>query len=79
MLAKETFRGLSLSNSKDSPWDVSIVEYVCELKIDGFKIVLTYENGILQTAATRGDGAMGEDVTQNIKTVESIPLKLENR
>ena len=42
-----------------------------------FKIVLTYENGILQTAATRGDGVTGEDVTQNIKTVESIPLKLE--
>ena len=53
------------------------LEYVCELKIDGFKVVLTYENGILQTAATRGDGEIGEDVTQNIKTVESIPLKLE--
>ena len=47
------------------------------MKIDGFKIVLTYENGILQTAATRGDGVTGEDVTQNIKTIESIPLKLE--
>ena len=53
------------------------VAYVCELKIDGFKIVLTYENGILRTAATRGDGVTGEDVTQNIKTIESIPLKLE--
>lgn len=53
------------------------VEYACELKIDGFKIVLTYENGVLQTAATRGDGVTGEDVTQNIKTIESIPLKLE--
>src|SRR3989338_7534522 len=42
------------------------VAYVCELKIDGFKIVLTYENGILRTAATRGDGVTGEDVTQNI-------------
>jgi len=52
-------------------------EYACELKIDGFKIVLTYENGILQTAATRGDGVTGEDVTQNIKTIESIPLRLE--
>ena len=55
----------------------STAEYVCELKIDGFKIVLTYENGVLKTAATRGDGVTGEDVTQNIKTVESIPLKLE--
>jgi len=53
------------------------VAYVCELKIDGFKIVLTYEEGILKTAATRGDGVTGEDVTQNIKTIESIPLKLE--
>src|SRR3989344_4653713 len=55
----------------------SAAEYVCELKIDGFKIVLTYEEGILKTAATRGDGVTGEDVTQNIKTIESIPLKLE--
>src|SRR3989344_3366956 len=68
MLAKEA---LSTSNVD------SAAEYVCELKIDGFKIVLTYENGILKTAATRGDGVTGEDVTQNIKTIESIPLKLE--
>ncbi|MCX6731701.1 MAG: NAD-dependent DNA ligase LigA [Candidatus Parcubacteria bacterium] len=53
------------------------VEYVCELKIDGFKIILTYKKGILKTAATRGDGLVGEDVTKNIKTVESIPLRLE--
>lgn len=53
----------------------SELEYVCELKIDGFKIVLAYENGVLKTAATRGDGIFGEDVTQNIKTIESIPLR----
>ncbi len=52
------------------------VQYVCELKIDGLKIVLTYKKGMLQTAATRGDGVMGEDVTQNVKTIESIPLSL---
>jgi len=52
-------------------------EYACELKIDGFKIVLTYEDGFLKTAATRGDGLVGEDVTQNVKTIESIPLKTE--
>lgn len=51
--------------------------YTCELKIDGFKIVLTYENGELKTAATRGDGVVGEDVTQNIRTINSIPLQLE--
>ncbi|MFA5987511.1 MAG: NAD-dependent DNA ligase LigA [Candidatus Paceibacterota bacterium] len=52
------------------------VSYDCELKIDGFKIVLTYEKGVLKTAATRGDGNVGEDVTNNVKTIESIPLRL---
>ena len=51
--------------------------YTCELKIDGLKIVLTYERGLLQTAATRGDGVVGEDVTQNVRTIESVPLRLE--
>lgn len=51
--------------------------YTCELKIDGLKIVLEYRNGILKTAATRGDGKIGEDVTHNVKTIESVPLKLE--
>ncbi|MBI5470057.1 NAD-dependent DNA ligase LigA [Candidatus Kaiserbacteria bacterium] len=50
--------------------------YVCELKIDGLKIVFTYKKGILVTAATRGDGVIGEDVTQNIRTIESVPLSL---
>jgi DNA ligase (NAD+) len=50
--------------------------YACELKIDGLKIVFEYEKGILKSAATRGDGEVGEDVTQNIKTIESVPLSL---
>lgn len=52
------------------------LEYCCELKIDGLKIVLTYENGLLIQGATRGDGLVGEDVTSNIKTIRSVPLKL---
>lgn len=52
-------------------------EYMCELKIDGLKIILTYEKGHLITAATRGDGVVGEDVTANARTIESIPLVLE--
>jgi len=50
--------------------------YTCELKIDGLKIVLTYNKGVLKTAATRGDGAVGEDVTHNVRTIASIPLTL---
>jgi len=50
--------------------------YLCELKIDGLKIVFTYEKGLLVRAATRGDGEVGEDVTQNIRTIESVPLSL---
>ncbi|MDB5238565.1 MAG: ligA [Candidatus Kaiserbacteria bacterium] len=50
--------------------------YVCELKIDGLKVVFEYQKGILTTAATRGDGAVGEDVTHNIRTIESVPLSL---
>lgn len=50
--------------------------FYCELKIDGLAIELTYENGFLKTGATRGDGTIGEDVTQNLKTVEAVPLKL---
>lgn len=52
------------------------VTYSCELKIDGLKIVLTYEKGLLVTAATRGDGTIGEDVTMNVRTIDSVPLRL---
>ncbi len=51
--------------------------YMCELKIDGLKVVLTYKKGLLETAATRGDGVVGEDVTHNVRTIESVPLSLE--
>ena len=52
-------------------------DYFCERKIDGVDIILTYKNGVLFNAATRGNGLIGEDVTQNIKTIEAIPLRLE--
>ncbi len=52
------------------------LEYCCELKIDGLKIILTYEDGKLEQGATRGDGSVGEDVTQNVKTIRSVPLSL---
>lgn len=52
------------------------IEYVAELKFDGLAISLRYENGVLAQAATRGDGEIGEDVTQNIRTIGQIPLKL---
>ena len=52
------------------------IDYVCEPKLDGLAVELVYENGLLTVASTRGDGLVGENVTQNIRTIKSIPLKL---
>ncbi len=65
-------RELGLSD-EDAP-----VEYACELKFDGLAINLRYEHGLLVQAATRGDGETGEDVTQNIRTIRQIPLRLKD-
>ncbi len=72
----------SLEDLKD--WETRIkklidgeVEYVCELKYDGASISLTYENGKLLRAVTRGDGVQGDEVTANIKTIKSVPLQLK--
>lgn len=58
--------------------DVSDYDYVVELKIDGLAVSLRYENGVLTTGATRGDGEVGDDVTANIRTIRSVPLVLSS-
>ena len=80
-------RMYSLDNSYSKEdledWEVRVkklvdgeVNYTCELKYDGASISLTYENGELLRAVTRGDGLQGDDETTNIKTIKSVPLKL---
>ncbi len=74
----------SYSKEEIEQWETRIqkvlgdqdVTYTCELKYDGASISLTYENGVLLHGVTRGDGAQGDDVTQNLKTIPTIPLKL---
>ncbi len=63
-------RFLDLSESAD-------LEYVCELKIDGLAISLTYEEGVFARGATRGNGTVGEEITQNLRTIRTIPLRLQ--
>jgi DNA ligase (NAD+) len=55
------------------------IEYSCEPKLDGLAVSLTYRNGTLELGATRGDGTVGEDVTHNIRTIQSVPLRLTGR
>ena len=57
--------------------EIEEFEFVCELKIDGLAISCTYENGVLARAATRGDGIRGEDVTANVRTIRTVPLRLD--
>jgi DNA ligase (NAD+) len=84
---KHRYPMLSLSNTYNfdeiRDWEERIkkntdddIEYVCELKYDGVAISITYQNGELIRAVTRGDGETGEDVTQNVRTISSVPMKL---
>jgi len=59
--------------------DREAVEYACELKFDGLAVTLAYADGLFVQGATRGDGAVGEDVTNNLKTIHAIPLRLEGK
>ncbi|MBS1651022.1 MAG: NAD-dependent DNA ligase LigA [Bacteroidetes bacterium] len=70
---RKVFEGLGFQNNTQTTYSV---EYVCELKYDGLSIGLTYINGNLSKAVTRGDGVQGDDVTTNVKTIKSIPLTL---
>jgi len=63
---------LNFSPSQDSP----SIDYVCEPKLDGVAVSLLYQSGVLVRGATRGDGAVGENITSNVRTINSIPLKL---
>src|SRR5690606_35342517 len=53
------------------------IEYACEVKLDGIAVSLLYRDGLLVRGATRGDGTNGEDITQNVRTIKSIPLRLQ--
>lgn len=65
--------------ARDRLEGVKQIDYTCEPKLDGLAVSLRYENGVLMRAATRGDGATGEDVTSNVRTIHSVPLKLQGK
>lgn len=70
---------LDFDNSVVKATGIKNIEYVCEMKIDGLSCSLMYENGDLISASTRGDGSVGEDVTENVMTIPSIPLHIKDK
>ncbi len=68
---------ISFDNQIKSLTGQESIEYLCELKIDGLSVSLQYDNGFLISAATRGDGITGENVTDNVKTIANIPQKIK--
>ena len=68
-----------LSRLRAAGIEVDRIEYVAEPKLDGAAVTITYESGTMKLAATRGDGTTGEDITHNVRTIDSVPLKLRGR
>jgi len=75
----EEEQALNFDQTCHKELDIQKVEYACEPKYDGLAIELIYENGLLKQAVTRGDGQTGEDVTENVKTIREVPLRLYSR
>ena len=75
LLTRDYYPPTSLPTKGGAP-EISKIDFYCEPKLDGLAIELIYKDGILKVGSTRGDGLIGEDVTQNLKTIEAIPLKL---
>lgn len=78
-LQKWEERLLKIIQKEQTGFNISNIDYLAELKIDGLKIIVEYKDGVLFRASTRGDGEVGEDVTHNVETIKSVPKKLNKK